>query len=70
MICMFYLTCNGTEDEPMPLIAIGPDWKFSLLEMFLVNFPLLAASKGNDGWVANITLCTLSFQSFDHQVSD
>lgn len=64
MICMFYSKCSGTEDEPMPLIAIGPDWKFSLLEMFLVNTPLLAASKGNEGWVAHITLATLVFQNF------
>lgn len=48
---MFYSKMLGTEDEPMPLIAIGPDWKFSLLEMFLVNMPLLAASKGNTGLV-------------------
>ena len=61
MLCMLYLTCLGTKDEPMPLIAIGPDWKFSLLEIFLVNMPLMAAAKNNTGMVMYVTVATLAW---------
>lgn len=63
MICFLYSSCFGSKDEPMPLIAIGPDWKMSIAEIILINGGVMVSSNWNKGIVKDITIYVLAFQN-------
>ena len=43
----------------MPLIAVGPDWMWSIAEMLLMNIAILATSYRNHGIMKAVTLYVL-----------
>lgn len=49
--------------EPIPLFTIGPDWKFSLIEILLVNLLVGLSVRYCHGIMQVITLTTLCIQN-------
>lgn len=63
-LCLGYVTwCSGKSKEPIPLLTIGPDWKFSLVEIFLMNLILGLASRNGEGLLQLITIGVLALQN-------
>ena len=64
VLCFAYVSCcRGDSIEPLPLYTIGPDWRFSLLEILLMNLFVGFAATRTEGYLHNMTLMVLFIQN-------